>query len=102
MLWRRCELTSGSIDDLSQFRSLERLEMAGCKGLGELPSDLFRHLTALQHLDMSVSPDLAAMPDSLGRLAALEHLDISDCSELRVLPDCFSRLSMLTGLDLGR
>ncbi|KAG0605802.1 hypothetical protein M758_9G088700 [Ceratodon purpureus] len=86
------------VDDLIQFPLLQRLILANCKGLQELPQNIGQSMPRLRTMEMEKCSLIAELPDSVGQLKCLEHLILSGCESLESLPEAVVNLTELKRL----
>ncbi|CAI5482881.1 unnamed protein product [Closterium sp. Yama58-4] len=80
--------------------TLERLVLADCTFLDQLPDDLGEIVPCLRELTLSWCSGLTRLPEEITSLTRLESLTISSCPNLSSLPDNFGDLSALKKLIL--
>ncbi|CAH2066158.1 unnamed protein product [Thlaspi arvense] len=81
------------LPNLSMATNLEKLNLAYCSSLVELPS-FIQHLSELKELNMSFCKNLETLPTGMN-LESLERLDLESCSQLKSFPDISSNISVL-------
>ncbi|KAL9281981.1 putative TIR domain, AAA+ ATPase domain, P-loop containing nucleoside triphosphate hydrolase [Arabidopsis thaliana] len=81
------------IPNLSEATNLERLTLAYCRSLVELPSSI-SNLHKLKILKVQYCSKLEVIPTNIN-LASLEEVQMSGCSELRTFPDISSNIKKL-------
>ncbi|CAA7058186.1 unnamed protein product [Microthlaspi erraticum] len=81
------------IPDLSLATNLEKLNLAHCSSLVELPSSI-QHLSKLKKLDMNFCRSLEILPTGMN-LKSLERLSLMGCSRLKSFPDISSNIYVL-------
>ncbi|CAI5484211.1 unnamed protein product [Closterium sp. Yama58-4] len=74
---------------------LERLVLADCTFLDQLPDDLGEIVPCLRELTLSWCSGLTRLPEEFTSLTRLESLTISSCPNLSSLPNNFGDLSAL-------
>ncbi|KAI5311995.1 hypothetical protein L3X38_041168 [Prunus dulcis] len=82
-----CSENLTSIPDFTRIPNLEKLNLRGCKKLGENLKMIFIHETAIEQI-----------PSSIEHLVGLDYLCISDCKSLLGLPSAICKLKSLTML----
>lgn len=90
-----------SIDTLSSFSSLSKLNSSGFLLQGPIPEWLGQKLNNLEVLDLSSSSISGSIPSSLGSLNKLSSLSLANNSIAGVIPASLGMLSSLSVLDLS-
>jgi Leucine-rich repeat (LRR) protein len=83
----RCPTSLTSLPErLGELKTLQTLNLRGCRGLVSLPERL-GELKALQTLDLQYCSGLLSLPERLGELKTLQSLNLLRCTGLVSLPD---------------
>ncbi|KAH9290209.1 hypothetical protein KI387_034326, partial [Taxus chinensis] len=85
---------------LGQLKSMQTLNLSGCKELKELPESI-GELERLEILRLEGCTKLKRLPSSFGVLKSLASLSLKHCQVLQELPESFGALSCLRHLDLS-
>ncbi|KAG7588434.1 Leucine-rich repeat 3 [Arabidopsis suecica] len=85
------------LPNLSMATSLEKLVLAGCSSLMELPSSI-GNLTNIWELYLSDCSSLMELPSSIGNLTNLSTLLLDTCSSLMKLPSSIGNATNLSTL----
>ncbi|XP_057871462.2 disease resistance protein RUN1 [Cryptomeria japonica] len=88
------------LPDLSNYRSLLRVDLKNCFSLRKVPESVGL-LQQLKCLNLSGCKTLEGLPDSISGLSSLEKLSMNGCSSIRKLPNTFGTLGALKELDIG-
>jgi Leucine-rich repeat (LRR) protein len=86
-----------SLHKAKGLRSL--LINTGNPSLGVALLDVFKQLTCIRSLNLSMSP-IKHIPNEVGKLIHLRHLNLAFCGELRFLPETTCDLCNLQSLDV--
>lgn len=81
------------LPDLSNATKLERLDLAWCQSLVEIPFS-FSNLHKLKVLAMFACSNLQVLPSTMN-LASLKVVNMAGCSRLRKFPDFSKNISSL-------
>jgi hypothetical protein len=95
-----CKQLSGDLSPLAQLTSLQALDLCGCK---QLSGDLhpLAQLTSLQRLDLAWGDQLSGDLSPLAQLKSLQALDLCGCKQLRGDLRPLAELTSLQRLDLA-
>ncbi|KFK38031.1 hypothetical protein AALP_AA3G061400 [Arabis alpina] len=85
------------LPDLSNAKNLERLKLASCTSLVELPASI-RNLHKLEELGMDLCNMLQAVP-TLFNLTSLARVNMFGCRKLRKIPDFSKNITKLVVTD---
>ncbi|XVE81245.1 hypothetical protein DITRI_Ditri15bG0047900 [Diplodiscus trichospermus] len=90
----------GETPNFARLESLERLELEGCTGLGELDQSI-GHLKRHEFLNLTKCRNIRELPDSICNLRSLETMNLHGCSKLCSLPEHLGELGALRKLDVS-
>lgn len=85
------------LERIINFTNLERLDLAGCKALKELPKGIV-NLKKLKYLNLSHC-NLRSLPKEIDQLSNLDRLYVNHNTELNSLPDEITDLKNLVRFD---
>ena len=88
-----------SVDMITHFPKLKRLNLTKCTSLQLLPADL-GVLVSLVILDLGHC-SLKELPESLGNLISLAELNLRGCKYLKAMPETTGQLRALASLNLA-
>ncbi|XP_056168923.1 disease resistance protein L6-like [Syzygium oleosum] len=99
LILRNCRKLEQIDSSIGEMKSLVRLDLTGCWGLKELPTEVDK-LEALEQLLLKNCQNFSVLPDNIGDLQNLEILNISG-TRIKELPNGIRRLRKLRHLDVS-